>query len=170
MKLQAIALLPLMTLAPAFAQNASDPTKVEGMHFTCNIGSFKLATCKGRAEFEFNGTALVSDLKGTVIPSGNIKVEYNDKTKNRVTYFGKGKLIVEGEWRGIQVFGKGFKGSFKGYGFMLVVGEFDQNLETGKWWWDSAPDKKFVWYTSLTTIQCPPNQAAGPKPQLRGGG
>lgn len=169
MKRFVVALLPIIALAPALGQSQNAP-EIDTLNFEANIGSFKMATCKGKAEFTFQGTALLADFKGTVTPVGDLKVEFDDKKKNRKTYFGKGKLILEGEWSAVQVFGKGFKGYFRGHGFVQMQGEFDKDLKTGTWWWSSSPDKKTAWFTSLMTVQCPPNAALNARPKLRGGG
>jgi hypothetical protein len=157
----------LATVAAAHAQN-TDPRKLEGINFECNIGSFKFLDCNGRLTFTFEGTVLLSEVKGDVTVNGNVKLEYENKKMQRKTYFGKGTVTVDGSWSGVQVFGKKFKGKFNGTGFVYLTAEFDQNLKTGLYWYDNSPDRKYPWYTTLTSIQLPPDSRLNAKPRARG--
>lgn len=142
-----------------------------GINFQCHVGSFKLIRCKGKAEFTFNGTVLISNLKGKETVVGNVKVEYDDKSKQRKAYFGKGKIVLDGEWTGVQAFGSDFKGRFAGVGFMRMVAEFDSKMQTGTFWYDDMPKDVQPWYTSTITVPIPPNRRTfGVEPKRRGGG
>lgn len=160
---------------PKKAPTASEGTlaewvKQDGITWNCNIGSYKFVTAKGRAVLNFDGTCVISDLEGKATPSGNIKVEWENKDMKRTSYFGKGQIIIEGRWSGVSVFGKSLSGHFNGYGFMYITGEFDQNLSTGTYWFDSNKTRKFPWFTSMTTVMLPPDPRINAKPQVRGSG
>lgn len=118
---------------------AGDP--VDTIFMETNLGSFRLINGKGRVEFSFTGTVLVSGLKGTVTPTGNVRKEY-DKN-GRVAYFGTGKMVVDGEWRAVQWFGRNMKGTWWGAGIVRMYGEFDSKLDTGLYWFASDPEKKY---------------------------
>lgn len=136
----------LAVAAPALAQDALVGS--DTVFFETKIGSFKLigspeVPVRGTLTINFSGTVLISELRGTITPVGNIRREYqNDKFK-KVGYFGKGKLIVQGTMRSVQFFGRDLTGSFKGVGLMRLYGEFDKDLKTGFYWYD--PSEKFAW-------------------------
>ena len=126
----------------------NDP-KFAGVHFETKLGSFRSINGTGRFEVSFEGTILVAELKkgGTMSVSGNLHKEYEGM--DRVVYTGQGKLIVDGEWRAIQWYGKNMKGYWYGHGSMRCVGEFDENLNTGTFWY-TDPASKVTWYATQT--------------------
>lgn len=137
------------------------------INFQTNIGSFRFvgtqdlnSTKKNPAEgivtISFTGTLLLNDLKGKVTTSGNLRKEY--EAHKRVAYFGTGTIRVEGQFWAIQVFGTKISGSWTGWGMGRLYGEFDENLDTGSFWY-GAQGKKEYWSPYGTTILLPPPSA-----------
>lgn len=135
-----------------------DPSIGE-INLATQIGSFKLLDGMGRVEMNFTGTMLVSNLKGTVATSGNLKKEYSSKTKE--VWHGTGKIVIDGEFRGIQWFGTALTGKWKGRGTARIYGEFDKNLETGYYWYSSDPSRKLPWTMYGMTVYLPEFQTGG---------
>ena len=148
-----------MVLADETKMGAITPTQgslpkpvigTDTLEFTSNVGSFKVlgsdeAPANGRLELNVNGTVLISGLEGTVSATAMEK-EYESKEYGKQAYFGKGKLVVNGEVRSIQVFGRGISGTFKGTAVMRMYREFDKNLETG--WVKYKGGDREAWGTS----------------------
>ncbi len=145
----------------AFAQGpTAAPAKPDTMYFSTGVGSFKLLppgpnTTTGSLDMTFEGTVMVSGLKGTVTPGPGVRLEYARPDHNRQVFFGKGRLQVKGEYRAIQFFGRNLKGSFTGVTVARLYGEFDKNMETGYYWYASQPEKQ-DWGTSGRTLSVPP--------------
>lgn len=141
--LVAVLALPLSV----FAQTPSQPVgseKTGTIFFRTNIGSFKFINGKGQVNISFKGSVLVSKLKGTISTTGNLRKEYDDK--GRQVYFGTGTIALNGEFRAIQWFGKSLEGKWTGRGRARFVGEFDKDLKTGEFWYDTNPEKQ-AWGT-----------------------
>jgi len=136
----------------------NDPNIGE-INLTTRIGSFKLLDGVGRVEVSFTGTMLVSQLKGTITTSGNLKEEYTSKTKE--AWHGTGKIIVDGEFRAIQWFGTNLSGKWRGRGTARIYGEFDTNLETGYYWYSNDPSRKIPWSMYGMTVYLPEMQTGG---------
>ena len=136
----------------------ADPN-IDEINLTTHIGSFKLLDGVGRVEMNFTGTMLVSQLKGTVSASGNLKKEYSSKTKE--AWHGTGKIIVDGQFRAVQWFGTNLSGKWRGRGTARIYGEFDTNLETGYYWYSSDPSRKIPWSMYGMTIYLPEMQTGG---------
>ena len=136
----------------------ADPNTGE-INFTTHIGSFKLLDGVGRVEMNFTGTMLVSQLKGTVTTSGNIKKEYTSKTKE--AWHGTGKIIIDGQFLAVQWFGTNLAGKWRGRGTARVYGEFDTNLETGYYWYSNDPSRKIPWSMYGMTVYLPEMQTGG---------
>jgi hypothetical protein len=150
----------------ASAQNGVP--SVDVMHLTTNLGSCKIFNGTGTISLTFKGTALVADVKGTIVPSGNVKEEYN--AHGRRAFFGSGTLTVTGAWRSIQWFGSDLSATWKGRGGVTVYGEYDKNLKTGEIWYGNEAEK-IPWSTGGRTLFLPVAQASAPKaPVLRGSG
>jgi len=96
------------------------------MNLQSNLGTFRSIDGEGRFDIAFKGSLLVSKLEGKVTPVGAIKKEY-DKYGRQV-YFGEGRLVVEGKWRAIQWFGTNMRTTWYGKGIILILGEFDKDL------------------------------------------
>jgi len=157
--------LPLATVAIAAAQAPPEPT-TGTMHLVCNVGSFRLVNGTGTVDITFKGTILVTELKGTVVPSGNVKVEW-DKP-NKKAYFGNGHLQIKGAFRNIQWFGSDLNATWVGNGRALLFGEYDKNLDTGFFWYDD-PAHKIPWSNGGWTADLPGKTVPMLKPTIRGG-
>lgn len=146
--LSAAVLAPFASAQPATTAQMAGVTpspKFATMHMRTKIGSFKAVDASGRFEMDFKGTVLISQLKGTAVPSGNLRKEYD--SHGRQVYFGAGKIVVTGSWRGIQWFGTDMSATWYGAGLIRLTGEFDKDLNTGEFWF-SDPSKKQFWLTS----------------------
>jgi hypothetical protein len=126
------------------------------------LGSFKLLpkfeSAEGRIDLNFTGTVLLAKFNGTVEKSGNLKLEY--KGMDREVYFGTGRIVATGKFRAVQWFGRDLKGKFTGDGAVRLYGEFDQNLETG-WYWYEDEQRKQPWGTYGSLIEIPRRQYYG---------
>jgi hypothetical protein len=136
------------------------PVKPDTMYFSTGVGSFKLLppgpnTTKGTLDMTFEGTVMVSGLKGTVTPGPGVRLEYTRADHGRQVFFGKGHIRVSGDYRAIQFFGKNLKGSFTGVTVARLYGEFDKSMETGYFWYASQPTK-MDWGTNGRTLSVPP--------------
>lgn len=148
--------------------------------FTANVGSYKILSrgptpAQGTLTMSFKGTVLVSGLQkgGTITTEGDVRREYNSDKYLKQVYFGKGKITVKGKFSGIQWFGRDMSSSFTGFALIRMFGEFDKNLETGRWWYANEPNKKRYWSPNgANQVVVPqgaaPNQAKpSPKPRTK---
>lgn len=173
---QIIVLAAVMLLSAAgFAQPAT-PAQMAGvkveprmsiLHMQTKIGSFRLIDGKGRVEFSFTGTVLLSKVKGTVTATGNLRKELDDKNLGKTVYTGTGKITVVGEWRAVQWFGKDMSGYWFGFGAARLVGEFDKDMNTGFFWYDDPTAKQYWFANNVTSVFLPQNEMAGIKPIRR---
>jgi len=134
---------------PAHAQGMVRPDTDGELHFTTNIGSFKLLgtddkDVTGHFEMTAKGTVLVSGVKNKPTTTGSLKLEYSYEPLKKYAYHGQGTLTLDGTWRSVQWFGTGLSGTFKGRGKFRLVGEFDKDLNTGLYW-TTAGSKKEYW-------------------------
>ena len=170
--------LIMALLSPALAQRATveemgDFAGTRGyatLHMTCNLGSFKISPGEGRVEISFTGTILVSSLQGEVEKSPGIITEFSGL--GRDVYHGTGTIIVNGKWRSVQWFGTEMKADWYGRGHVKLTGEFDRNLDLGKYWYDDD-EEKGSWLTSMREIDLPERRLGGAPdvvPRKRGGG
>lgn len=143
---------PGTTMPPPVATGVGGKT----LNFKCNLGSFKLLPKSGMAdghiEMSFTGTLLVSQFDGKITVSGNLKKEFEGY--GRAAYFGTGKVVIDGKFRGVQWFGSGLSGKWTGNGVARLYGEFDRNLDTGKYWYENLNDVK-PWGTYGLTAEVP---------------
>ncbi len=144
--------------------------------FNTNIGSFKLIATdqdpvEGTLDVVFRGTILISNLEpgSTVVVSGNVRKEIDDKKYKRQVYFGNGRITISGRLRSVQFFGQGLRAGFDGFGFGRLYGEFDRNLETGYYWLDGDEDKT-PWGTGGMPMAVPPPNFVKPKVKIQGKG
>lgn len=159
----AVFLLALMSYAqPATAAQKGrfDDKTYSTMHLHTKIGSARFIDGVGRLELSFTGTLLISGYKGDAAAvSGNVRKEYDEK--GRTVYFGTGKVVFSGNWRGIQWFGRDFKAVWYGTGIVRIRGEFDKDLNTGEYWFNDPNDKQY-WATQGTQdVRNPAWQGAG---------
>jgi hypothetical protein len=128
------------------------------LHLKCGLGSFKtrpknpVGVVEGRMDITFSGSVLVNALKGTVEVGPGLTKEYDDN--GRQVYHGTGRLVVDGQWRGLQWFGSDMEAVWFGTGIASLIGEFDKNLYTGEYWFDD-PLSKGTWSTHMTTVILP---------------
>ena len=143
---------------------ATDAPKEDTLYFSTTVGSFKLLPpgpdkTKGALDMDFEGTVMISGLKGTAIPGPGIRLELSRPDHNRQVYFGKGHIRIAGEYRAIQFFGRNLNGKFTGVTVARLYGEFDKNMETGYYWYASQPEKQ-DWGSYGRTLTVPPYKAA----------
>jgi hypothetical protein len=145
-----------------------------------NLGSFRLSDGTGRLRFSFTGTVLVSNLRDLKLPNGQtlparLDVEGNVRTEHnrgdRRIFTGTGTITVQGQWRKVQWFGRNMTGAFYGNGIMFFVGDFDENLQTGTYWFDN-PERRRFFFQGGATIMVPEQKfepQRQPEPRRRGG-
>ncbi len=162
--LAAVAQQPAARPAPKLSDRLKVPPvsttiPAMGIHLTTNLGSMKIkrgseAPNFGHLEMTFRGTVLVSGLKGTATPSNGAELEFTQDQYNKKVFHSKGigKLVVHGQFEGIQFFGGDLTAYYKGDGLVQLYGEFDKNLDTGSYWYDQNPAEKKFWGTSGMTI------------------
>ncbi len=149
----------------------NDP-KYGTLHLTTRLGSFALRDGIGRVEISFTGTVLVSQLDGKIREtSGQIRKEFD--AHDRQAYFGTGRIVLEGAFRKVQWFGKSMAASWRGAGIAQIYGEFDKDLQTGYYWFDSNPEK-MDWGTYGLSVELPERRVVGtgkpvPRPGKPGG-
>lgn len=139
------------------------------MHFTTNIGSFKLlgmmdSGVSGHLELNCTGTVLVSGFDKPPVTKG-FRLEYTYEPLKKYAYHGKGTLVLDGKWRSVQWFGTGLTGYFHGRGKFRLVGEFDKDLNTGLYWMNDPKDKKYWPANSVMEVLVPAysSQVSAPK-------
>jgi hypothetical protein len=128
------------------------------LHLRTNLGSFKLIDGHGRVEISFTGTVLIVNLQGTHTTSGDLTLQFNDR--GRRAYFGTGRIVVTGQWRGIQCFGRRLSATWFGRGVAHVSGDFDRNLETGWYWFDDPARREAFPSAGIRTVLLPDQGAA----------
>lgn len=132
------------------------------IRFRANLGSFKIINGSGRVEVSFSGSMLISGLKpGTKLSvTGQLSKQYD--SGGRTVYFGVGKVVVDGEWRGIQVFGKKMDGLWYGKGVIRLSGEYDKNLNPGDYWYEKSTEPGKWPSTGSFDLTVPPPGNAPP--------
>lgn len=160
--------LPAQTQVATPVQRGRTPidvTKYGTLHLSTRLGSFRLINGQGRVEFTFTGTVLLNRVEaGSYGPrvlsvSGNLRKEYEEG--DRIVYSGTGRVIVEGKWRAINWFGRDMNAVWYGQGIARVMGDFDRNLETGRYWYDN-PNLRQPWPAgSIREIRVPENFGVG---------
>lgn len=138
------------------------------MNLQCNIGSIKCIDGEGRLTINFSGTILIVDLEGQEQLTGDYIKEY-DKNGRR-TYYGTGTITVNGKWRAVQWFGSDMTATWNGRGVMRVSGEFDRNLQTGRYWFDDPAEYMPFPASATNTVIVPqgnPYVAPGIEPKAR---
>lgn len=169
--------LPLtLALAVCGAALAAQKERYGTMYLTTKVGSFKVLgvadkPAEGRFEISFTGTLLV-DGTPKITPSGNLRVEYSNPKRKQIAYHGTGKLVIEGTYDAIQWFGRDMNATWTGFGIVRLVGEFDQNLNTGEFWYSDNPTDRRSWGGQLNERPNPgrPSQDYAVVPRARGGG
>ena len=147
----------------AMAQN-SLPIRNGVLHFTCNIGAFKLFNGDGTVKFHFKGTVLVREYQGNLSVTGDVRKEYD--SHNRVAYFGDGDIAFTGHFNALQWFGTDLSGEWDGRGGFRVYGDYDKDLNTGWFWYDNDA-KKTAWPTQSSNMTLPRPNFRSNTPVLR---
>lgn len=138
---------------PAAAERGNRPNDIGVLHLQTRLGSFKLLDGRGRLEIAFTGTVLISGLRpeedaqrrakyrgispldGSLQVTGNVRREWAGH--NRQVFYGTGRIVLNGQFRGVQWFGRDMQARWIGDGISRLYGEFDQNLQTGWYWYDN---------------------------------
>ncbi|MEA2552114.1 MAG: hypothetical protein QOJ65_290 [Fimbriimonadaceae bacterium] len=144
----------------ACAALASPQQRYGTVFFQTRVGSFKMlgverVPAEGKVEVSFTGTILING-NPKIVPSAGLKREYYSKAHNQQAYHGTGSIVIDGKFDSIQWFGRNLKGKWTGFGVARLVGEFDNNLKTGEYWYVQNPDDIHDWGTQLKTITNPP--------------
>jgi len=140
------------------------PAANDTLYMQSKIASFKIVPKgpelpNGRLEFSFSGTVLVSGLvPGTTLKTtGDIREEYDNRDHpneiHKQVFFGKGKILIVGQFGACQWFGTDLDLTFKGSAIFRCIGEFDKNLSTGYFWFD--PAKKNPLQVDMITVVVP---------------
>lgn len=141
---------------------APAPVVNKTLHLASNLGSFKMLPktelASGRVEITFTGTLLLSNFKGKATLSPGLNKEYDGN--NRTVYFGSGTAVIDGSFRGIQWFGTNMTASWTGDGVIRLYGEFDQDLNTGSYWYDDRTQAT-DWGTYGLTAEVPKRPTPG---------
>ncbi len=166
--LSSLLCLPLLVVAqtpPAMPSSTA-------LHIQTKVGSFKILgagerLAEGTVVMTFTGTVLVSGLDGTIAASGKVQREINHEKRGKQVYFGTGKLVIRGKFKGLQWFGRNLNASIDGFGIVRLYGEFDRNLDTGMYWYGNSK-KPEAWGTGGRQITTTPYaQPAPAKPRVR---
>ncbi|MEZ0326647.1 MAG: hypothetical protein ACAH95_12145 [Fimbriimonas sp.] len=143
--------------------------------FNTNIGSFKIMAndetpTEGTLDMVFHGTVLLSNLEpgSTLVLTGNVRKEIDDKEFKRQVFFGDGRITICGKFRSVQFFGKGLRAAFDGFGYARLYGEFDRNLETGFYWLEGTDP--VAWSTGGSPLYIPAVGSVKPKVRIEGRG
>ena len=138
------------------------------VHFQAKLGSFKIlkhnldVPAEGRLEISFSGTLMISGYQGKPYKptmKGNLKQEfpdprvianYNDSNFTKVVLHGTGSLVLDGKYFAVQWFGRDLKAKWVGKGFLRLYGEFDEDGNTGTYYF---LDPKKVNYWASPSMQ-----------------
>ncbi len=164
-----------MCVAPSLAQA---PQELGRAIMKTNIGSFKITSpgdqnAYGKIRMSFKGSCLIVGYNGKapVAVTPGLRVEYQNKDRNRVVYFGQGTITLDGTFRAIQWFGRNLDMDWHGLGICRVYGEFDKNNYTGTFQLDDL--KPAEWGSGGLTFSIPvrqTNTTVKPKVKINGGG
>lgn len=173
----------LCFLAAAACAQQATPSEMGGfasqpglgvIHLQTRLGSFKIIDGKGRVTVDFSGTFLITKYNGkALVITGKVRKEYDEK--GRTVFTGTGQITAEGEWRGLEWFGRDMHATWYGIGIIRLSGEFDRDFKTGDYWYDDAAEKQSWPATSVMTVVLPKPQTAGtttkvPRERKSGGG
>mgnify|MGYP005836073615 CR=1 FL=1 len=138
---------------PPQAERGARSNDVGVLHLQTRLGSFKMVDGRGRVEIAFTGTVLISGLQadedagrrakyqgispldGSLQVTGNVRREWSGQS--RQVFFGTGRIVLNGRFRGIQWFGRDMQARWIGDGIIRMYGEFDRDLHTGWFWYDN---------------------------------
>ncbi len=135
---------------PAQRAGVTPKEGYETMHLLTKVGSCKFIDGEGRVEISFSGSLLLSQVKGSRVISGNLQRQYHDAKRGRELFYGTGKIIITGTWRGMQWFGRDMRTVWYGRGAVRLSGEYYASptkpgtFESG-WFWYEDPAKRQEW-------------------------
>lgn len=144
-----------------------DPSKIQECTLKASIGSFKIlkrgkVRPSGKIVMNFKGTVLLvgasKDCKYSF--TGNVRQEYSNKERDRVSFHGSGTLTLDGVFGAVQWFGRDLNMKWIGQGVCRVYGEFDSKGETGTITYAGDPKPKF-WGSGGMTYVLPQIQLGG---------
>jgi hypothetical protein len=178
-KFYSLAFLGLLCITPSIAQGPAPvvPVKTGEVFMKTNIGAFKITSpgdvkAFGKIQLSFKGSLLIIgyDGKTPIVPSGGLRVEYQNDKRQRIEYFGEGTVTLDGKFKAIQFFGRNLKMNWAGFGICRLYGEFDKEGNTGTY--EVKGDQLRYWGTGGTTFTVPArtNNAIAPKIKVKGGG
>ena len=156
------AALVAATLAPAMAGQQAQ--QYGTIFFKTNVGSFKILgvsdkPAEGKLTISFTGTLLINQKTlddPKVTASGNLRKEYSNPKRLQEAYHGTGTLVIQGHYPSIQWFGRNMSAQWNGFGIARLVGEFDKDLNTGKYWYIQNTADVKDWGTQMLAITNPP--------------
>lgn len=157
------ALLAAVVLLPVTAR--AQQQEYGTIFFKCNVGSFKLLgvnnlPAEGKVQISFTGTLLVNLFTADnpkITVTGNIRREYNDPAHLQQAFHGTGSMVMDGKFTSIQWFGRDMTASWNGFGIARLVGEFDKDYNTGKYWYIQNTSDIHDWGTQLRSLTNPPS-------------
>lgn len=180
----ASALCSAQPAPPEFRAGVEQNPNYGTMHFTTQVGSFKLVGGEGRIDFTFRGSVVINVMPGAkVTVTGNVKKQFDEaehapsklgksKAAPRVVYFGDGKVSIIGKWRAVQCFGKKISAVWYGQGRVRLSSEFFKDpatgeLVTGQFWYNDPSDKNYWFNGAIQEVPNPPYSGnANPGPQV----
>jgi hypothetical protein len=168
----------MVAATTAFGQFGSDKPlenpPLGTAYLTANVGSFKILArgatpVTGTLTMTFTGTVLVSGLQqgGRISVTGNVRREYNNEKERKQLYHGSGSITISGKTTAIQWFGRNMSAKFNGFGLIRAYGEFDKNMETGRWWYEGDEARKKYWMANGATPIAVPKEEAVQGPGRR---
>lgn len=166
--------LALVSVVPSLAQAPQETGEVD---MQTNIGAFKITSAgddksSGKIKMTFKGSCLVVGYEGTapVAASTGLRVEYDNKKRDRVVFHGQGTVTLDGKFRAIQWFGQDLKMNWVGRGICRLYGEFDKNQNTGTY--TIKGKQPMYWGTGGMQFSIPArsDNFVPPKVHINGGG
>lgn len=171
-KLISFGCLAALIVTPSIAQAPDNTGEVV---MKTNIGSFKITSpgdkkSFGKITMSFKGSLLIVgyDGKSPVSVSGNLRTEYENKSRDRVLYFGQGTVTLDGKFHAIQWFGRNLTMNWNGMGICRLYGEFDKEGNTGTY--SIKGDVLRYWGNGGTMFTLPAPNTAIVTPKVRKSG
>jgi hypothetical protein len=140
LKLVSLILLLTNGFAATLRQSSRSPVvRPDILYLRAKEGGFRMFEGEGKVEITSLGTVLVTGLRGRVMKSDDIRLQYKDPL--RQVYFGRGRLVVQGKFRALQWAGKDLRATWQGKGRMRFVGEYHERDRKGEYWYSSFPHR-----------------------------
>lgn len=171
-------LVPALVALAIPALSAAQAKTTDTMFMKTNVGSFKIlgvekTPASGKMQISFTGTMLIDRFTAsdpTITVSSGLRKEYDSAKHLQVAYHGSGTMTIDGHFTAIQWFGRDMSAQWNGFGIARLVGEFDKNLETGKYWYIDNTNDVRDWGTQLREVTNPPQPGtviAIPTPRVK---